>query len=80
MRCTPRRRYPTAWNPRSRCSSPEWRPVGEALDGLTAEQIAEVTTTHPRTGFTDGILHAFHAGMKNRPETTFGTINEYVLA
>ena len=53
--------------------------VGAALDGLTAEQIAEVTTTHPRTGFTDGILHAFHAGMKNRPETTIGTMNETTL-
>jgi hypothetical protein len=54
--------------------------VGAALDGLTAEQIAEVTTTHPRTGFTDGILRAFHAGMKNRPQTTFGTMNDDVLA
>ena len=54
--------------------------VGAALDGSTAEQIAEVTTTHPRTGFTDGILHAFHAGTKNRPETTVGTMNDDVLA
>jgi hypothetical protein len=53
--------------------------VGAAVDGLTAEQIAEVITAHPRTGFAEGILRAFHAGMKDRPETTFGTMNADVL-
>ncbi len=54
--------------------------VGAAIDGLSAEEIAEVISTHPRTGFTDGILRAFHEGMKDRPGTTFGTMNADILA
>lgn len=54
--------------------------VGVGLHALTAEQIADVIAAHPRTGFTDGMLRAFHTGMKDRPETTFGTMNDDVLA
>ncbi|WP_029116341.1 HD domain-containing protein [Mycobacterium sp. URHB0044] len=54
--------------------------VGAGLDALTAEQIAEVVAAHPREGFTDGMLRAFHAGTKDRPNTTFGTMNDDVLA
>jgi hypothetical protein len=54
--------------------------VGAGLDALTADQIAEVVAAHPRAGFTDGMLRAFHAGTKNRPNTTFGTMNDDVLA
>jgi hypothetical protein len=54
--------------------------VGAGIDALTAEQIADVCAAHPRTNFTDGMLQAFHAGMTDRPQTTFGTMNDDVLA
>ncbi|BBY17162.1 HD domain-containing protein [Mycolicibacterium litorale] len=54
--------------------------VGAGADALTPEEIAEVCAAQPRTNFADGILHAFHAGMKDRPQTTFGTMNVDVLA
>ena len=54
--------------------------VGAGLDALTADQIADVVAAHPRVGFTDGMLRAFHAGTKDRPNTTFGTMNDDVLA
>jgi hypothetical protein len=46
----------------------------------TTDQIAQVIAAHPRAGFTDGILRAFHDRMKDRPETTFGTMNDDILA
>ncbi|KUI31105.1 diguanylate cyclase [Mycobacterium sp. IS-1496] len=54
--------------------------VGAGIDTLTADQIAEVCAAHPRTHFADGMLNAFHAGLKDRPQTTFGTMNDDVLA
>ena len=54
--------------------------LGLGLDALTADEIAEVIEAHPRNGFKDGILHAFNNGMKSRPDTTFGTMNDDVLA
>jgi hypothetical protein len=54
--------------------------LGFALDALTAEQIEQVTSAHPRTDFADGILNAFHDGMRGRPDTTFGTMNDDVIA
>src|SRR5919201_2024422 len=40
---------------------------------------AEVLAAHPRTGFKQGIIEAFSAGMRDKPETTFGTMNTDVL-
>jgi hypothetical protein len=54
--------------------------VGAAVDELAPEHISDVVSTHPRTGFTDGMLRTFHSGMKDRPATTFGTMNDDVLA
>jgi HD domain len=54
--------------------------LGLALDALTTEQIEQVTACHPRVDFVDGILNAFNTGMKERPDTTFGTMNDDVLA
>src|ERR1700752_5266073 len=34
---------------------------------------------HPRTGFKTGIVEAFSAGMRDKPETTFGTMNTDIL-
>lgn len=54
--------------------------LGLHLDMLTTEQVDEVTHAHPRTNFKEGILQAFTDGMKDRPDTTFGTMNDDVLA
>jgi len=35
---------------------------------------------HPRPDFKAQILRAFFDGMKDRPDTTFGTMNDDVLA
>ena len=40
-----------------------------------------VVQAHPRTDdFKEDIIQAFYDGMKHRPETTFGTMNDDVLA
>jgi hypothetical protein len=54
--------------------------LGLALDRLTADQVAEVTTAHPRPDFKRRILAAFRDGFGDRPDTTFGTVNADVLA
>jgi hypothetical protein len=54
--------------------------LGLDLDEITAEQRAEVVAAHPRPDFKNRILHAFYEGMANRPDTTFGTMNDDVLA
>ena len=38
------------------------------------------TAAHPRPDFKQRILAAFNDGMKHRPHSTFGTINDDVLA
>jgi hypothetical protein len=53
--------------------------LGLHFDGLTAEQRAAVIAAHPRTGFKAGIVEAFSAGMRDKPETTFGTMNTDIL-
>ncbi|WP_193044721.1 HD domain-containing protein [Mycolicibacterium baixiangningiae] len=54
--------------------------LGLGLDALTSAEIQEVIAAHPRVDFKAGILRAFHNGMKRRPDTTFGTMNDDVLA
>jgi hypothetical protein len=39
-----------------------------------------VIAAHPRTGFKQGIVRAFYEGMREKPETTFGTMNTDILA
>jgi len=40
-----------------------------------------VVRTHPRTAhFKEDIIQAFYDGMKHRPDTTFGTMNDDVIA
>ncbi|MGF6885282.1 hypothetical protein ABIA39_003144 [Nocardia sp. GAS34] len=43
-------------------------------------QRAEVLAAHPRPDFKNKILRAFNEGMADRPDTTFGTMNDDVLA
>jgi len=54
--------------------------LGLDLGEITAEQIDAVTHAHPRPNFKQSILRAFTDGMKDRPDTTFGTMNDDVLA
>ena len=54
--------------------------VGVGREELTAEAIDAVTAAHPRPDFKNRILAAFNDGMKHRPDTTFGTMNDDVLA
>ncbi|OBF25028.1 HD domain-containing protein [Mycobacterium sp. ACS4331] len=54
--------------------------LGAGRDELAPEAIAAVTAAHPRPDFKNRILAAFNDGMKHRPDTTFGTMNDDVLA
>jgi HD domain len=54
--------------------------LGLHLDTLSADQIKAVTDAHQRPNFKRDILRAFTDGMKDRPDTTFGTMNDDVLA
>jgi hypothetical protein len=54
--------------------------LGFDLDQITPEQIAEVTAAHPRPDFKNRILDAFYRGVEDRPDTTFGTVNDDVIA
>ena len=53
--------------------------VGKHFDELSDEQRALVLAAHPRMNFKDGIIEAFSAGMRDKPETTFRTMNEDIL-
>jgi hypothetical protein len=54
--------------------------LGLDLDEITEEQRAEVLAAHPRPDFKNRVLQAFYQGMVDRPDTTFGTMNDDVLA
>ncbi|WP_306470739.1 HD domain-containing protein [Pseudonocardia halophobica] len=53
--------------------------LGFGLDGLNSDQVEEVLAVHPRGDFKNEFLRAYHDGMKNRPDTTNGTVNSDVL-
>ena len=57
----------------------EYDVLGLHYDALSAHQRAEVLIAHPRTGFKTGIVEAFSAGMRDKPGTTFGTMNTDIL-
>ena len=52
---------------------------GIGRDDLSPEALAAVTAAHPRPDFKRCILAAFNDGMKHRPDSTFGTMNDDVL-
>jgi hypothetical protein len=54
--------------------------LGLDLDEIRPEHISAVTAAHERPNFKQNILQAFTDGMKDRPDTTFGTMNDDVLA
>lgn len=53
--------------------------LGLHLNALNEAEITAVTDAHPRPNFKSQILAAFNDGFKDRPETTFGTVNADVL-
>ncbi len=54
--------------------------LGIDLDQISDADRQAVVAAHPRPDFKRGILHAFYQGMADRPDTTFGTMNDDVLA
>ncbi|MCQ4214687.1 HD domain-containing protein [Streptomyces longispororuber] len=54
--------------------------LGVDLAEITEQQRADVVAAHPRPDFKNRILKAFYEGMADRPDTTFGTMNDDVLA
>jgi hypothetical protein len=53
--------------------------IGFGLDGLEHDQPGEILAVHPRGEFKNEFLRAHVEGLKNRPETTNGTVNSDVL-
>jgi hypothetical protein len=55
--------------------------AGRGYEQFTDEQREAVIAAFPREAdFQHGIIDAFYQGMKHRPDTTFGTFNDDVLA
>ncbi len=54
--------------------------LGIGRDDLDPAALEAVTDAHPRPDFKRQILEAFTDGFKDRPDTTFGTVNADVLA
>lgn len=54
--------------------------LGFELDQIGEADREAVLTAHPRPDFKRQILRAFYEGMADRPQTTFGTMNDDVLA
>jgi hypothetical protein len=57
----------------------EYDVLGWHFEELSPEQRAQVLEAHPRSGFKEGIIAAFSAGMRDKPETAFGTMNTDIL-
>ncbi|MHA0287128.1 HD domain-containing protein [Mycobacterium sp. C3-094] len=53
--------------------------IGAGLDRLDPAQVDLVLAQHPRGDFKNAFLRAYFDGIKNRPETTNGTVNSDVL-
>lgn len=54
--------------------------LGWDLNEISRDDIDAVVAAHPRPNFKREILRAFTEGMRDRPATTFGTMNDDVLA
>jgi hypothetical protein len=54
--------------------------LGLDLEKISDDDKQAVLEAHPRPDFKRQILHAFNEAMADRPETTFGTMNDDVLA
>ena len=57
----------------------EYDVLGLRFDVLSAEQREAVLAAHPRTDFKQRIVEAVSAGIRDKPETAFGTTNTDIL-
>lgn len=57
----------------------EYDVLGLHLDDVALDRQADVLAAHPRSGFKEGIVKAFFDGMRDKPETAFGTMNVDIL-
>jgi HD superfamily phosphodiesterase len=57
----------------------EYDVLGLHHDELSPEQRRAVLEAHPRPNFKQGIIEAFSAGIRDKPETAFGTMNTDIL-
>ena len=53
--------------------------LGLCIDELSPQHRSAVIAAHPRIDFKAGIVDAFFEGMRDRPDTTFGTMNTDIL-
>ncbi|WP_327596610.1 HD domain-containing protein [Streptomyces chartreusis] len=53
--------------------------IGWGLDRLESDLVDEIVAAHPRGDFKKEFLQAFVDGLKDRPDTTYGTVNADVL-
>jgi hypothetical protein len=53
--------------------------IGLGLNELNADELDQILAVHPRGDFKNEFLSAYFDGIKNRPETTNGTVNSDVL-
>jgi hypothetical protein len=53
--------------------------TGFGWDGLDHDQLDEILAVHPRGDFKNEFLRTYVDGLKNRPDTTNGTVNADVL-
>jgi hypothetical protein len=53
--------------------------VGWGLDGLCTDEVEAIVAAHPRGDFKNEFLQVFVEGLKDRPATTYGTVNADVL-
>jgi hypothetical protein len=57
----------------------EYDVLGLRFDTVSQDQRDDVVAAHPRTDFKAGIVEAFFEGMRDKPETAFGTMNTDIL-
>jgi hypothetical protein len=53
--------------------------VGWGLEELDGDRLDEIVAVHPRGDFKKEFLQAFVEGLKDRPDTTYGTMNADIL-
>jgi HD domain len=53
--------------------------LGLHYDEFSDEQRSDIVAAHPRTNFKAGIVESFYQGMRDKPQTAFGTMNTDIL-
>jgi len=53
--------------------------LGAGLSELDPALIEEITAAHPRGDFKNDFLRTYYDGIRNRPETTYGTMNMDII-